>query len=241
MDFDNAAFRLLDLLEMGKKIPADRQCRTAWAELLDVGVNNCPELHSKLGKVMELSSTIVTEIRDAYPDEHDTCDHWSTQVDNAFNSQQLNGQWATFISCIDQHSINYLRMHARLLQNISKTKPVAEGVLEATRKELDSILRELLASDVDAEVKRYLSRNLRKLIAAVDEYKLTGSAAIFDSIEILMGHSVFDAKYKESITETSIGKRIVELLGILANAMTVAQGLPQISEVVSGFIAVGSK
>jgi hypothetical protein len=156
-------------------------------------------------------------------------------------SQQLAGQWATFINCIDQHTITYLIMHSRLLQVNSKSQLASEDALANIREELNSVLTELLHSDVEFEVKKYLSRNLRKLIAAIDEYKLTGNLAIFDAIEILMGHSVFDAKYKNLITEHVIGKRIVDAIGLLADVMTIATGLPQISGTITTLIAISPK
>ncbi|MBD9363718.1 hypothetical protein [Methylomonas fluvii] len=240
MDFDNPGFRLLNLLEQGKKIPANKVCRDAWSELLDAPVAS-PQLLGRLGKVMELVAIVETEIREAYPDEASTCEHWTSQVKAAFMNQHLQGEWDTFIAHIDGHSLNYLRMQARMLQMLSNAKSVEYEVLEQSRNDLNDILNELLASEIDFEVKKYLSRNLRGLIAAIDEYKLTGTTGLFDSIEILVGHSFFDSKYKKSIKETKIGQKIIDTIGLLADAMTIATGLPQIGGAISNLIALSQK
>lgn len=177
---------------------------------------------------MELPSLIVEALQDTYPDEPSTWDHWNSQVRNAFLQQQLQGQWSTFIAHIDSHSYTYLRMHAKLLQVKSKTSPLSGDVLESTRSELNECLVNLMKSDIDQDVKGYLARNIRKLIAAIDEYHITGTTGIFDSIEVVMGHQVFDPKYKAFIHESDLGQRISLVVGTIADAMSIVMGLPQI-------------
>ncbi len=65
MDFDNPAYRLLTILEEGKKLDASISCRQAWSKLLAVPVDS-PELFVRIGKVMELPSLIVSAIRFTY-------------------------------------------------------------------------------------------------------------------------------------------------------------------------------
>jgi hypothetical protein len=229
MDFDNPAYRLLTLLQNGKKIDGNINCGVAWAQLLGVS-HSSPDLYVRLGKVMELPSQIVSALQYSYPDEEDTWSHWVNQVQTGFQSQVLNQSWATFINSIDNHSINYLKMHSRHLQHKSKVKPVDEEVLMTAKNELLEVLELLLANeDIDKEVRVYLSRNIRKLIIAIEEYQLTGSAGIFDSIEILYGHTVFDQKYAAVIKETPIGEKVTGIVSVLADSMTIAVGLPQLS------------
>jgi hypothetical protein len=228
MDYTNPAFRLLSILEEGRKIDQSKSCRAAWAQLLKTNENS-PELLIRLGKTMELPSIIVQALQDTYPDDPNTWGHWNSQIQHAFMVQQLNTQWTGFISHIDQHSYTYLRMHAKLLQVQSKTKPLNSGILEKTRSDLNECLTNLLPAEIDQEVKSYLARNLRKLIAAIDEYHITGTSGIFDSIEVVMGHQVFDPKYKEFIREHDLGQQISTIVGTVADAMTIVLGLPQIS------------
>ena len=185
---------------------------------------------------MELPSIIIQALQDNYPDEPNNWEHWNKQIENAFMAQQLNSQWAGFITLIDQHSYTYLRLHAKLLQVQSKTKPLNMDVLDKTRSELNECLISLLAADIDQEVKSYLARNLRKLIAAIDEYHITGTAGIFDSIEIVMGHQWIDPKYREFIRENDLGQKITTIVGTVADAMTIVLGLPPISGSINALI-----
>lgn len=232
MDNTNPAFRLLTILEEGRSIPQQSACKAAWSQILKTDQNS-PELLIRLGKVMELPSQIVQSLQDTYPDEPNTWQHWNSQVQQAFQAQQLQSQWSTFIANIDVHSFTYLRMHAKLLQVQSKTKPLAADTLVKARAELNECLSEILESEVDIDVKRYLARNLRKLIAAIDEYHITGTSGVLDSIEIVMGHQVFDPKYRDLIQKTGIGSKISATIGTVADAMTIVLGLPQIGPTIN--------
>ncbi len=235
MDYTNPAFRLLSILEEGRKVAKDKSCRAAWAHLLKTDENS-PELLIRLGKTMELPNIIVQALQDTYPDDPNTWSHWNFQIRQAFMVQQLNGQWAGFIDNIDQHSYTYLRMHAKLLQVQSKNKPLKSDILEKTRSDLNDCLTKLLPAEIDQEVKSYLARNLRKLIAAIDEYHITGTSGIFDSIEIVMGHQVFDPEYKTFIREHELGQQISTIVGTVADAMTIVLGLPQISSSINALL-----
>lgn len=229
MDCTNPAYRLLSILEEGKSIGAQSGCKAAWAQILKTDQNS-PDLLIRMGKVMELPSQIIQALQDIYPEEQNTWQHWNNQVGHAFISQQLQSQWGTFINNIDSHSYTYLRLHAKLLQVQSRTKPLEADTLKKIRSDLDECLAETLQSDFDIDVKRYLARNLRKLIAAIDEYHITGTAGILDSIEIIMGHQVIDPKYKEVIRNSEIGSKISTIVGTAADALTIVLGLPQIGQ-----------
>lgn len=235
MDLTNPAYRLLSILEAGKKISHDRPCRSTWAALLKTNETSS-ELLVRIGKTMELPSLIIAELQDSHPEESDSWSHWSTQVQNAFMSQQLNSNWGSFISRIDDHSYRYLRVHGKLIQVNSKTKPLDNSVLTEARSKLNDCLTQLLESDIDKEVKSYLARNIRKIITAIDEYSITGTTGIFDSLEIIMGHQVFDKKYSDVLKKTDIGQSITSIVGTVANAMAIATGLPQLGQSVD-FIA----
>ncbi|WP_394238123.1 hypothetical protein [Pseudomonas anguilliseptica] len=240
MDFDNPAYRLLTLLQEGKNIDASISCQEAWAHLLGVHVNS-PELYARLGKVMELPAQAVSALRFSYPDESDTWSHWVSQVQRGFQKQALNQPWSGFIGHIDSHTINFLKVHSRLLQVKSKLKPLDSDVLGDARAGLSEVLDLLLnAEEMDREVRSALSRNIRKLINAIEEYKLTGSVGIFDAIEILCGHAHFDKKYGRELNSGEIGDKLSAIVGGLADSMTIALGLPQVSDSVKALIAYAS-
>lgn len=232
MNYDNPAARLLSLIKQGQQKNATENCRAVWKELLEVDNNNSL-LMSRLGKAMELPELIIKALVDGYPQQGNTWAHWESQVNAAFMSQNLNDQWATFRNLIDQHTVTYLQLASDLLQARSNTKLIADDALLVTREQLDAVYKEVLESSLPDEVKKYLIRNLRKLILSIDEYKLTGALPLLDAIETTIGHAYFDKEYKDFLRDTALGKRFLDTLGAMANVVTVAVGIPQLSQVIA--------
>ncbi len=232
MNYDNPAARLLSLLEEGMKYDANTNCRVVWENLL--GVNDSDSLlASRLGKVMGLPEIIIKALKDSYPQQNHDWSHWQSQINSAFMTQNLSSIWVSFISNIDQHSINYLRLASDLLQAKSNTKLLADEGLLVTREQLDAIYKEVLEFDLPDEVKKYLIRNLRKLILSIDEYKLTGALPILDAIEAAIGHAHLDNEYKNFLNDTELGKKLLDTLASMANVVTVAVGLPQLTQAIA--------
>ncbi len=232
MNYDNPAARLLSVLEKGKILPPTANCRVVWDELLE-SKNDSSVLMARLGKLMELPHLVILALREEFPEQGDTWSHWEAQVSAAFMVQNMHANWDSFITHIDDHSLRYLKMASAMLQAKTNTKLIIEADLIAVRETLDAILVEVLATDMPSEVKRYLVRNLRKIVNSIDEYELTGALPLLDAVEITLGHAAVDKQYKSFLTDTELGKRLLDTLGSMANVVTVAVGLPQLTQAIA--------
>lgn len=235
-NFDNPAYRLVTILEAGKKIPGESSCKGAWADLLETDQSSY-QLLERIAKVMELPSLVFQALTDADPSEAQNCSHWTAQISKAFSHQNLSSNWHSFIGHVDHHSITYLKMHAKILDFGSKRRVINLTELGKVRAELDDIVKEILASDEITQVtKVYLVRNLRKLISAIDEFRITGSEAIFDALEAVVGHAAFDQDYKNSLSAKVAGSRLTDCLQTLANLVTVALGYKELAAPITALL-----
>lgn len=232
MNYDNPAARLLSIIEQGKTIDANFGCRQAWERILNVSNNN-PMLMSRLGKAMELTELTISALREFFPQQGNTWGHWESQVNSAFMTQNLNSHWSTFISNIDSHSITYLRMASDLLNAKSNTKILIDADIDSVKIQLNDLCDEIIASTLDDEVRKYLSRYIRKIIVAIDEYRITGALPLLEAVETTIGHAHLHSEYKSFLTDTELGRRLLETLGSMANVVTVAVGIPQITPVIA--------
>lgn len=231
MNHDNPAARLLALLERARTISKGVNCEDAWETLLDAKANK-PLLMARLGKVMELPQQTLNAFSDSFPNHSNTTSHWMIQVNAAFTHQNLKGTWESFRSHIDTHTILYLTMTSQLLETKSNTTLIADESLLELRDRLNELLVEILDSDQPVELKKYVSRVLRKLIESIDEYKLTGALPVLDSIEMTFGHVCVDKQFHSFLTDHDLGKRIADTLTAVANTVTVAVGIPQLSQTI---------
>lgn len=230
MQFDNPAARLLKILKEGRPINSNQSCRDVWHGLLQVNKSDSALLMSRLGKLMELPQIIIREIQDNYPNQVSTHEHWSQKVNTAFMQQNLNGKWSEFMQHIDSHTLNYLSMSADLLDMKAETQVIPEDKLSEIKSKVNELLAEALESEIDPDFKRYIVRYLYKITVAIDEYHISGVQPISESIESAFGHAVLDESYKENLSNTEFGSKVVTVLGFLASAVTVAVGLPQLPE-----------
>jgi hypothetical protein len=229
MNYDNPAARLLIILEEGKKKRRDSVCRATWTEILETNGNESLLL-SRLGKAMELPHLAVASLQELYPTDDATWTYWLQRVTTGFKSQQLHASWQTFIDHIDDHTITYLKMSARLLQERSTTKLIADEELSTIRETLDAIVQELIDSDQPDEIKKFLTRHLRKILTSIDEYRITGALPLLDALESTIGHGALDKGYASFLTNHDIGKRVLDNLYAMANVITIAVGFPQLAQ-----------
>lgn len=233
MNYDNPAARLLTILEAGKAQPGNSGCRQVWQGLLGVNKNNSSLLMSRLGKVMEMPEQIILTLREEFPNQKEMELHWSEQVNAGFMVQNLNASWDTFINNIDQNAMVMLRMVSNLLQSKANTKTLSSEELHAMRETILALIHETLESTlIGADLKTYLVRSLQKIVQAITEYALTGALPVLDAIDATFGHAAYDVEYRSFLTDSDLGKRLLDNLSAMANAVTVAVGLPQLAQAI---------
>jgi hypothetical protein len=228
MKADNSAERLLTLLAEGKRKEDGTGCRKVWGELLGIPRGDSVLLTSQIGKVMMLPGQIVRDLQDTLPDGGNTWSHWASQVSLAFARQNLDGPWKTFIEHIDEHTLTYLRLSANILSTNKKVATIAPEAIDETRKKVSDCVDEVLASDIDQNVKAKIVRHLRAVIDALDDYQIFGAQPILDAVEVVAGHTHFDEKYYSFLKDSDLGARIHDALTAAANLVTVAVGVPQL-------------
>lgn len=232
MQYDNPAARLLAILQEGKGIAPGTPCHEAWRKILQTA-SNTPLLMSRLGKVMELPQETIQALQDAFPTLEGSWQHWNGQVNLAFTRQNLQNDWNSFIGHIDTHTLTYLHMSVQLLEGRSTTKSIASEEILAVRERIQELYSEVISStEIEPEVKKYLVRYLRKLLVSIDEYRLTGALPILESVETMVGHIHVDQKYKSFMRDQELGKRIIDVLNTAAGVVTVAVGLPQLTQAI---------
>ena len=226
---DNPADRLLHILKAGKQLHASYNCRKAWCQLLDVDdINDHSLLMSRLGKVMALPDGIVTMLDSHDGIEPEVYQHWVTKLDAGFTNQSLTGTWESFIKYIDSHTMASLALTSTLLKVTSKRTLIDEESLKETTAKLNSLLSEVADSELEDGVKLYVVKSLQKIITALNEYKITGSAPILETIEASFGHAIVDEKFRESMNSSETGRKVWDILANTANTVSVATGLGQI-------------
>lgn len=222
---DNAAARLLAILESGNTINANFETKKAWMRIFDLEPNT-PNvesvLMSKLGQVMLLPHETRILIEQYYPTQVSSLTHTLNQIQKAFTNQNLSSTWATFINHIDSHCISTLSMTSALLDNKLETQLIEVDTLNDFKGKVQTILDETITSDLSREFKKFMSHYLQKIVNAINDYLISGALPILDAIESTLGHAVLDPSFRDELKGTETGDKIRIMLSDLANVVTVA-------------------
>jgi hypothetical protein len=232
MNYDNPAFRLLAILEAGKSFGPDKNCRKCWEEILDVR-NDSALLMARLSRVIALPQRIVQDLQIYYPTQGNTWSHWEGQVSAAFMVQNMHGEWKTFFNNIDAHTFIYLKMAAELLNSKVSARLLEQEEVVQVRARIVAVLDDVLASDLRPDLKTQVCRCLRKVIEALDEYRLTGGVAVLEAAEVALGHAALDSEYRSFLNDDELGRRILDSINAAANLLTISLGLPALTVALS--------
>lgn len=227
MNYDNVAVRLLNILNKGREVPNNVNCREAWSKLL--GVKDNSELYYRLGIVMGMPIILAQEVEDLFPAQKKPVNYIKNRLNSAFNAQNLNGQWNSFIHPIDDHTITYLEILADLLETQNRNKLLDDEDVNRVLENLQSVCDEVISTNMDSDLKKYLLRKIRSLISSIEEYQLTGINNIVDSLDSSIGHLVTNKNYRDFVQDTDLGKKVMDAISLTASIITVAIGAPEIA------------
>lgn len=222
---DNAAARLLSILRMGKTLEPSVSTKNAWMRIFELKAKD-PDtssvLMSKLGQVMLLPHETRILVEQYYPDQVEALNHTLNQIQIAFTSQNLSSTWETFIRHIDNHCISTLTMTTALLDNKLENKIIKIEQLDDFKSRVQTLIDETINSSLSNDFKKFMTHYLQKILSAMNDYLISGAMPILDAVEATLGHAVLDPNFKQALRDTDTGHKIRDMLGDLANVVTVA-------------------
>lgn len=238
MKYDNPAGRLLEVLSMVKTYDKSVHAREVWTSIFNLPKNELtPLLTAKLAKTMMLPQEAVDMLEEEHPELASPPPSWAVQVSSAFQVHNVHGSIESFSTSISSETLTNIRTIAVLLNKGSKRKLLTVAELIEMQTAIEAVLTEVLEStQLNAELRIYLVRALRKVVTAIQEYRLTGATPILESIEQAVGHAMVDPEYKSFLSDSELGKRVFESLQAASSIVTVAVGMPMLTQAVHQFL-----
>lgn len=236
MIYDNPAAALQSILEHGVTEKHDQPCHAVWARLLDLKPEDQGGLIPKLGSVMELPRKTLAIVQTSFPNQLSSAQIWMSPVETAFLQQQLAGTWGTFAVHIQPYCIAQLGLTAELIQTRLSTCLIPEDDIISILTSVGELQREIDESKLDNTLKAYLGRELCELQQLLRNYRITGAHPVLKQAESMLGHSLLDPSYSRFLTDHALGARLLESLSAMANVLTVAVSLPQLTQGLGGFL-----
>jgi len=213
---DNAPLRLYRLLQAMKDYPHEQKSvASVWKAVLSI--EDDMDMPQKVGAVLLLSGQAARQILDVEPDALGAVQHWRHQI-YQFCSYGFGSKWAEARGQIDKHTLEYLKLHARIVEHVSPSTDVPIDRLNEARTALETAIDEIRASDLRADIKFLLIDRIQSIVVAIGNYLITGQEGVFNAFKVA------GIDLREPLSAADIpGKQSLRVgLSIIADLMTVA-------------------
>lgn len=227
MKIDNPVARLHEILQAGKRVERTQNCREAWKSLL--GARYESELLAKLSLVMVLPQKIKDVLTESLDPSLWRTQHWENEVMSAFHNQNLNGGWHTFIDHVTNNAMGELLLLKTIVHVKGEFGALENDELVDFKDKINSVLNEVIESEINQSVKEQVCRYLRKIITAIEDYQIAGIEPIMDAINATVGNAAFNKEYRGFLAEDEIGGKIIKIISAVADSVSVVQGLPPVA------------
>ena len=233
---NNPAARLLNILVAGKKINPNTNCRKAWCQLLEIPEDDKALFLPKLGKVLSLSGEIFDELSKIDGIEVQRYMHWCLPVENAFSESSFNAIWNDFSKHLSEHVFNYLTMTADYLSYRNPQPILPKTEIDKITHDAADLLSEIISSSLPEKVKSYMINQLKKIIGAASDYKITGAQDVIKVVEETFGHSLLKHDLVTPLKTEPMVKKFWAFMANAAVITTIATGSLQLAPIVSNML-----
>ncbi|MEB1976542.1 hypothetical protein VDR82_15890 [Xanthomonas campestris pv. campestris] len=182
------------------------------------------EIHRKIGLFYKLIDTAAQEVLAADPEQADAVNHWRSQLYTGLSAAAARN-WTDFHAHIDSHTINYLKMQSRVVHLTNGDKAIDDEELMRAKSLLLEAIEEIKNSDLSGNAKVAVIRRIRTLLAAIDDYSLTGNEDVLDQFK----SGIYDFAANPEIREKGLGEKFAQAAEVLANIVTSVTGFQQLA------------
>lgn len=227
---NNPAERLLRLLKAAKKKPRNNKIGNTWMELLEVPDNDRSLLLRRLGQVFELPATIKAQIELLEDIDHSTYLKWSPAVEKAFSVMNLDASVDNFTNCYDNMALYGLEVCSEILSRLRPEEVLDEDQLKKLHEDIQGLMEEVLESDIDENLKRYMFEHLQTVALAIQEYRIRGSRPLQKAVEATLGSLAMNPEMYEKTSKTKEGGKFLKIMARVPVLLKLADRFTQIAE-----------
>lgn len=232
INIDNPAQRLLNILEQGKKCNVHENCRSVWKTMLEIENPVEYKLLTRLAQIMALPERIMQVRIDNFSSLRGNSVHWNKCVINAFSSQNLNGDWNSFIAHIDDRTISELGFLSDLFETRGAHSTIDTEEINSLLERITVLRSDIRDSELPQAMKTMLLKQLSQIQEALESYTISGVEPVMDAVQSTLGLAVLHPEYRNEIKKgagSQFGEQISDLLSDVANVVTVAGAMPALT------------
>lgn len=190
MQISSASRQLYTLLKQAREQDGKQHSNIIWASILGAKTADYDDVSQKLGKFFVLFESVDDEIRSLKVVNHDTYLAPLNRLRTALMLRPLMGSaWESVQSHLN-HDLEMISACADVVESQNRAVfELSSEDLEDLRQSIRNLQDEILNSDIDAETKRFLVNELRKIEESLLDYQITGSTGVAKVSEEVVGRT----------------------------------------------------
>ncbi|KHJ69301.1 hypothetical protein QU24_04495 [Pantoea rodasii] len=181
-------------------------------------------LYKGIAGLLSLPDEIHNILNQHFP--HRRWTHWLEKVNACFSKINLNAQWASAIDTVDDRALTELEMISTVLEAKGQIALIDQDEMDVFREKINALKSDVISAELSSGIKQSILHYLNKILAAIESYQITGVEPIMEAMESAIGRAALNEDYRDALRETGVGKKLGEIISLVANAVTIAQGIP---------------
>jgi len=223
---ENPAESLLNFVEKALRLGGHETQRNGWSFVLDIKQDDDIEILDGIADTIKLiarTKKAIYSLNGGYDKGLflDPIERVSRQV----RVVRLDANWSLVTESFDSSLIQGLQFCANVLKNNLTQKSLNTNQIEEWMKEIDTLLTDIIESEVPQELKSFSVEHLEKLRRALFNYWLFGIQGVRSQLEESIGAGFLRSAEIRVYHSSGVIRKIMALVTNMANAITVAQGI----------------
>ncbi|MEP3351080.1 MAG: hypothetical protein ABJN96_14150 [Marinomonas sp.] len=210
----NSAYSLHQILKKGMEHGNNEKTKDVWKSIL--GIDDDFNIFSKICAVQSLIDETVRTFEIHDPENYKEYLAWLPNIENAFNKQDLSGNWQTFRSAVSPSTLSMLFTSASALNGFTGYTKVSNEELSSLHEKTNKLMGEIKQSDLDHDVQLFILNHLYSILNALDDYQIKGPDYLIEKIERATGSTTLKL-HKEKIPK----KNLKSFMSYIIDAATI--------------------
>ncbi len=178
------------------KNPESTTMRRALEQLLDVEDGDDGEFFRRMAVVYELPKTIRNAVVALPGVNHDLLLSELYHVERALPSNNFNAAWIAFQRAIPGSTRYSLKVIADTLDRLAPETKISEQQRDDILDQVRELLDEIAVTDLENDLRLFLTRQLQAMEQAIEEVRIRGEAALREVAERVVGAVVVRTQTK---------------------------------------------
>jgi hypothetical protein len=200
---------------------------TVWSIVLGTG-SNAFEIYAGLSKFIWLSEEVRKDLS-SMPIELNM--DWLNDCEVRLFQSNLNEPWQN-----DKYAYKATLSQAvnisSLLRYTFPEPDVDHNQLEQFRDEIESLLNEVLASNIDKDLKDFFRVHLSEILDAIQNFMISGVKGLKEAVQKTLAEVAMNEPLREKVNSSSFGKRLWNLIGGISTVLSLVTGAVALPDII---------